>query len=157
VTDDAVRSVVVSYKLLGTEDWFVIHHTDCGMQYATDADIARLLATSRRAAAWDGAGWRDEADGSGTTDGEFVRWLTIVDPAAALCADLRRLRDHPLVPPVGPHPRVHLRREDWQTDRAARRRSTGVTHGTAGWRRRRVMREVLSWPKASPTPAAGRR
>jgi carbonic anhydrase len=99
VTDDAIRSLVVSYKLLGTEDWFVIHHTDCGMQYATDADIARLLATSRRAAAWDGAGWRDEADGSGTTDGEFVRWLTIADPAAALRADLRRLRDHPLVPP----------------------------------------------------------
>src|SRR5258708_38691626 len=31
-TDDAIRSLVISYNLLGTREWFVIHHTDCGMQ-----------------------------------------------------------------------------------------------------------------------------
>ena len=30
-SDDAIRSLVISYKLLGTREWFVIHHTDCGM------------------------------------------------------------------------------------------------------------------------------
>ena len=30
-SDDAIRSLVISYKLLGTKEWFVIHHTDCGM------------------------------------------------------------------------------------------------------------------------------
>ena len=35
-TDDAIRSLVISYKLLGTREWFVIHHTDCGMQKVTD-------------------------------------------------------------------------------------------------------------------------
>src|SRR6516164_421348 len=30
-TDDAIRSLVISTKLLGTKEWFVIHHTDCGM------------------------------------------------------------------------------------------------------------------------------
>ena len=30
-SDDAIRSLVISYKLLGTQEWFVIHHTDCGM------------------------------------------------------------------------------------------------------------------------------
>ena len=30
-SDDAIRSLVISHKLLGTREWFVIHHTDCGM------------------------------------------------------------------------------------------------------------------------------
>ena len=32
-SDDAIRSLVISYKLLGTKEWFIIHHTDCGMEY----------------------------------------------------------------------------------------------------------------------------
>ena len=31
-SDDAIRSLVISHKLLGTNVWFVIHHTDCGME-----------------------------------------------------------------------------------------------------------------------------
>ena len=31
-SDDAIRSLVISHKLLGTKEWFVIHHTDCGME-----------------------------------------------------------------------------------------------------------------------------
>jgi carbonic anhydrase len=30
-SNDALRSLVISYKLLGTNEFFVIHHTDCGM------------------------------------------------------------------------------------------------------------------------------
>jgi carbonic anhydrase len=30
-SDDAIRSLVISYKLLGTREWFVIHHTDCAI------------------------------------------------------------------------------------------------------------------------------
>src|SRR5258708_19304228 len=29
--DDAIRSLVISYKLLGTQEFFLIHHTHCGM------------------------------------------------------------------------------------------------------------------------------
>ena len=32
-SDDAIRSLVISYKLLGTQEWFVIHHTNCGMEF----------------------------------------------------------------------------------------------------------------------------
>src|SRR3984893_428959 len=32
-SDDAIRSLVISYKLLGTREWFVIHHTNCGMEF----------------------------------------------------------------------------------------------------------------------------
>jgi hypothetical protein len=31
-SDDAIRSLVISYKLLGTAEWFVVHHSDCGME-----------------------------------------------------------------------------------------------------------------------------
>src|SRR6188508_3821731 len=42
-SDDAIRSLVISYKLLGTREWFVIHHTDCGMETFTDDVMRRLL------------------------------------------------------------------------------------------------------------------
>jgi len=37
-SDDAIRSLVISYKLLGTQEFFVIHHTDCGMSWLTIQD-----------------------------------------------------------------------------------------------------------------------
>ena len=38
-SDDAIRSLVISHKLLGTNAWFVIHHTNCGMELFTDEII----------------------------------------------------------------------------------------------------------------------
>src|SRR6202049_4210609 len=45
-SDDAIRSLVISYKLLGTKEWFVVHHTNCGMQLFTDEVISGLLEQS---------------------------------------------------------------------------------------------------------------
>ena len=45
-SDDAIRSLVISYKLLGTNEWFVVHHTNCGMEYFTDGVMRGLLASS---------------------------------------------------------------------------------------------------------------
>src|ERR1700741_3996866 len=45
-TDDAIRSLVISTKLLGPREWFVIHHTNCGMELFTDEDMGDLLAKS---------------------------------------------------------------------------------------------------------------
>ena len=50
-SDDAIRSLVISYKLLGTNEWFVIHHTDCGMEFFTDEIMRDLLASSLETAA----------------------------------------------------------------------------------------------------------
>ena len=36
VTDDAIRSLTISQRLLGTKDIVLIHHTDCGMLTFTD-------------------------------------------------------------------------------------------------------------------------
>jgi len=45
VTDDALRSLVISHNLLGTEDVFVIAHTDCGMLTFSNEELQEQLAT----------------------------------------------------------------------------------------------------------------
>jgi carbonic anhydrase len=43
VTDDAIRSLAISQRLLGTEDIILVHHTDCGMLTFTDEGFARQI------------------------------------------------------------------------------------------------------------------
>lgn len=43
VTDDAVRSLVISQRLLGTEEIVLIHHTDCGMLTFKDDDVKKEI------------------------------------------------------------------------------------------------------------------
>ncbi len=102
VSDDAIRSLVISYKLLGTREWFVVHHTNCGMETFTDEVMRALLATSLETAALDEKGWRDQGRGPGTTEAEFIDWLTIRDQTASVVADVRRIRTHRLVPKTIP-------------------------------------------------------
>jgi carbonic anhydrase len=101
-SDDAIRSLVISYKLLGTREWFVIHHTDCGMETFTDEIIRRLLSQSLEPAVIDSKGWHDRGRGPGSDAGEFIDWLTIRDAPASVVTDVRRIRNHPLVPPTIP-------------------------------------------------------
>lgn len=42
-TDDAIRSIVISQRLLGTEELVLIHHTDCGMLTFTDDAVKRQI------------------------------------------------------------------------------------------------------------------
>src|SRR5713226_3199996 len=58
-SDDAIRSLVISYKLLGTREWFVIHHTNCGMETFTDEIMRGVLAQSLKTASIDASGWHD--------------------------------------------------------------------------------------------------
>ena len=43
VTDDEIRSLAISQRLLGTEEIILIHHTDCGMLTFTDDDFKRAI------------------------------------------------------------------------------------------------------------------
>jgi carbonic anhydrase len=65
-SDDAIRSLVISYKLLGTREWFVIHHTDCGMALFTNDIMGDLLASSLKTASVDANGWHDSGQGPGS-------------------------------------------------------------------------------------------
>lgn len=97
-SDDAIRSLVISYKLLGTREWFVIHHTNCGMEYFNNEVMSGLLAKSLETATLDESGWRDTGQGPGSTAGESIDWLTIRDQRQSVVEDVRRIREHPLVP-----------------------------------------------------------
>jgi carbonic anhydrase len=43
VTDDEIRSLAISQRLLGTEEIILIHHTDCGMLTFTDDEFKRAI------------------------------------------------------------------------------------------------------------------
>jgi carbonic anhydrase len=97
-SDDAIRSLVISYKLLGTREFFVIHHTECGMEFFMNDVIRGLLASSLETAKLTADGFRDVGHGPGSREGDKIDWLTIRDQKQAVIDDVERIRNHPLVP-----------------------------------------------------------
>ncbi len=97
-SNDAIRSLVISYKLLGTKEWFVIHHTNCGMEFFTDEVMRGLLASSLETAELGPDGFRDVGTGPGSAEASYIDWLTITDNPQSVVNDVSRIRAHPLVP-----------------------------------------------------------
>ena len=87
VTEDAIRSLLVSYKMLGTTEWFIIQHTHCGMQTFTNDEARDRFVADAATQGIDAveAHYIDFMPISGTIEENLVR-------------DVRRLRTHPLVP-----------------------------------------------------------
>ncbi len=79
--DDAIRSLIISSRLLGTNEFLVIHHTDCGMLTFTDEDLRAKLA---------------EEAGVDASDLEF---LPFSDLDQSVRDDVQRLLDSPYLPP----------------------------------------------------------
>lgn len=96
-SDDAIRSLIISHKLLGTKEWFVIHHTDCGMELFTDDIMRDLLAKSLKTASIDENGWKNVEENGGSDEGKFISFLTFKDLHASVTEDVERIRKHPLV------------------------------------------------------------
>jgi carbonic anhydrase len=101
-SDDAIRSLIISHKLLGTKEWFVIHHTDCGMQLFTDEIIRGLLATSLQTATVDENGWRNLEETGGSDEARFTAFLTFKNLENSVTEDVERIRKHALVNPLIP-------------------------------------------------------
>jgi carbonic anhydrase len=97
-SDDAIRSLVISYKLLGTAEWLVIHHSDCGMEFFTNELMSDLLAQSLETATLGPNGFHDIGAGPGSPAGRDIDWLTIPNREQSVVDDVRRIRNHPLVP-----------------------------------------------------------
>jgi len=97
-SDDAIRSLVISYKLLGTQEFFVIHHTDCGMEFFSNDVMRDLLKSSLETAELTPSGFRDVGKGPGSRAGEYIEWLTIKNQKQSVLDDVTRIRNHPLVP-----------------------------------------------------------
>jgi carbonic anhydrase len=98
-SDDAIRSLVISYKLLGTKEFFVIHHTDCGMEFFTNEVIRDLLARSLESALLSADGiFHEVGEGPGSHEARFMDFLTISEQQQSVVDDVERIRNHPLVP-----------------------------------------------------------
>jgi carbonic anhydrase len=97
-SDDAIRSLVISYKLLGTQEWFVIHHTECGMEFFDDQRMRELLGQSLETAELGSEGFRDVGNGPGSAEARYIDWLAISDREGSVVEDVTRIRTHPLVP-----------------------------------------------------------
>src|SRR3954463_14904438 len=83
-SDDAIRSLVISHKLLGTKEWFVIHHTDCGMGLFTDDIIRDLLSKSLNTATIDENGWRNTDENGGSDEANHIAFLTFKNLEASV-------------------------------------------------------------------------
>jgi carbonic anhydrase len=77
-SDDAIRSLIISSNLLGTKEYAVIHHTDCGMLTFTNDDLHQKLA--------------DKGDATG------IDFLPFADNEASVREDVERIRNSPFMP-----------------------------------------------------------
>jgi carbonic anhydrase len=68
------------------------------MLFFTDEVMRNLLASSLETAELTSTGFRDVGKGPGSTEGEFIDWLTMKDNPAGVVADVRRIRNYPLIP-----------------------------------------------------------
>jgi carbonic anhydrase len=80
VSDDAIRSLVLSVHLLGVHRVAVIAHTDCAMSTSTEEELRAAIGqrAGEDATAWD--------------------FMTIADERTTLVADIERIRECPLLP-----------------------------------------------------------
>jgi carbonic anhydrase len=97
-SDDAIRSLIISHKLLGTTEWFVIHHTDCGMTLFTDEIMRNMLAKSLATATVDEKGWRNVTEEGGSNEADNISFLTISNQEQSVIDDVKRIKNHALVP-----------------------------------------------------------
>ena len=77
VTDDVIRSLLISYKLLGTKEWFIIHHTDCGLEKFSNSDIDKEFNIDLK---------------------NKIDWLTFKNNEKSVLQDICILKNNPLVP-----------------------------------------------------------
>jgi carbonic anhydrase len=79
-SDDALRSLIISSRLLGTQEYAVIHHTDCGMLTFSNDDLRGKLAADTG------------------TDASHLDFLPFSDVEESVRDDVRRIRVNPFIP-----------------------------------------------------------
>jgi carbonic anhydrase len=81
VTDDVLRSLVISHYLLGTEEFMVINHTDCGLMLTTEQDLRTQIQNR-----------------AGTAAVAPAFFYTFQDIDENVRHQLQKLRTHPWIP-----------------------------------------------------------
>ena len=81
VTDDALRSLIISSYLLGTRTYYVIHHTDCGMLTFKDEELREKLKSETG------------------HDASHLHFHPFSDVEQSVRNDLKKLRNYPFLIP----------------------------------------------------------
>jgi carbonic anhydrase len=100
VTEDALRSLILSHHLLGTQEFMIINHTDCGMLTFTDEDVRAKLQQL-----------------TGTATVAPVHFHAFRNVEENVRQQLQKVTSHPWIPKQIPVRGVYLRREDWPVAR----------------------------------------
>ena len=80
VTEDALRSLLVSHYLLGTEEFMVINHTDCGLMRSTEEELRSMIERH-----------------AGTASVSPERFYVFKKPEENVRKQLEKLKSHPWV------------------------------------------------------------
>ena len=80
-TDDALRSLIISHHLLGTQEFLIINHTDCGMLTFEDKDLFNRLERQ-----------------TGTAVVAPLYFHAFSDPESNVRRQIERVRSHPWIP-----------------------------------------------------------
>jgi carbonic anhydrase len=80
-TDDAIRSLIISHHLLGTEEFLLIHHTDCGMLTFRDEELRQRL--------------KKETGASALSPALFHSFTNLEEDVRS---QIQKLRSHPWLP-----------------------------------------------------------
>jgi carbonic anhydrase len=80
VSDDALRSLIISSHVLGTNEYLVIHHTDCGLLGTTNEDLRRKLEKETGA------------------DASHIDFLPFSELEQSVRDDVSRIEESPLLP-----------------------------------------------------------
>ena len=81
VTEDALRSLIISHHLLGTNEFMIINHTDCGMLTFKDDELRKKLQTQ-----------------TGTATVAPVRFHAFTNLEANVREQIQKVRSHPWIP-----------------------------------------------------------
>ncbi|HWC17363.1 MAG TPA: carbonic anhydrase [Terriglobales bacterium] len=80
ITDDALRSLLISHYLLGTEEFMVINHTDCGLMRSSEEELRTMIERH-----------------AGTASISPERFYAFKKPEENVRKQLEKLKSHPWV------------------------------------------------------------
>jgi len=80
ITEDALRSLLISHYLLGTEEFMVINHTDCGLMRSTEEELRGMIERQ-----------------AGTASLSPERFYAFKNPEENVGKQLEKLKSHPWV------------------------------------------------------------
>ncbi len=76
MSDDIIRSLVISHTRVPGEG-FVIHHTNCRMEFFSNEVMSELLKNSLKTASVDAESWLNSGESPSLAEGKYINWLTI--------------------------------------------------------------------------------